>query len=114
MLGLIVRRFLRHRMAAAGLVVFLAICASAIVAPAVTQDPNALAALDRKQGPSADHWFGTDEAGRDIFARTLHGGRISLAIGLAATGVALLIGTLVGALSGYFGGLLDAGLMRLT
>jgi peptide/nickel transport system permease protein len=114
MLGLIVRRFLRHRMAAAGMVVFLAICASAVIAPAVTQDPNALAALDRKQGPSTDHWFGTDEAGRDIFARTLHGGRVSLSVGLAATGIALLIGTIVGALSGYFGGWLDSGLMRLT
>jgi peptide/nickel transport system permease protein len=114
MLGLIVRRFLRHRMAAAGLVVFAAICVSALIAPSVTQDPNALAALDRKQGPSSAHWFGTDEAGRDIFARTLHGGRVSLSVGLAATGIALLIGTVVGALAGYFGRGLDAGLMRLT
>src|SRR5687767_259055 len=69
MLGLIVRRFLRHRLAAAGLLVLVAIGLSALLAPAITQDPNALAALDRKQGPSAAHLLGTDEAGRDIFAR---------------------------------------------
>ena len=114
MLGLVVRRFLRHRLAAAGLLVLVVIGLSALLAPAMTQDPNALAALDRKQGPSGAHWFGTDEAGRDIFARTLHGGRVSLSVGLAATAVALLIGTLVGALAGYFGRWVDAALMRLT
>ena len=77
---------------------------AAILAPSITQDPNALSVSERKEGPSSAHWFGTDEAGRDIFARTLHGGRVSLTIGIAATVVALVIGTLVGALSGYFGG----------
>ena len=101
-----VRRFLRHRLAAVSVVVLRqSICLSALLAPAITQDPNAIAALDRKQSPSADHWFGTDEAGRDIFARTLYGGRLSLTIGLAATGIAMLIGTVVGAVAGYFGGL---------
>jgi peptide/nickel transport system permease protein len=114
MLRLTVRRFMRHRLAVAGVVVLILICLSAILAPSITQDPNALSVSERKQGPSSAHWFGTDEAGRDIFARTLHGGRISLAIGLAATGVALLIGTVVGAIAGYFGGLLDSALMRLT
>lgn len=108
------RRFFRHRFAAAGLVVLVLVTLSAVLAPLITQDPNALSASDRKAAPSAEHWFGTDEAGRDIFARTIHGGRVSLAVGIAATGVALIIGTLVGAISGFFGGLVDAVLMRVT
>ena len=114
MLGLVVRRFLRHRLAAVGLLVVTVIGLSAMLAPALTQDPNVLAARERKQGPSSEHWLGTDEGGRDILARTLHGGRVSLAVGLAATGIALTIGALVGALSGYFGGWVDASLMRMT
>lgn len=108
------RRFLAHRLAAAGLVFLVLVTLSAVLAPVITQDPNALSVSERKAAPSADHWFGTDEAGRDIFARTIHGGRISLAVGIAATGIALLIGTLIGAIAGYFGGFVDAALMRLT
>ncbi|MDQ3693320.1 MAG: ABC transporter permease [Chloroflexota bacterium] len=114
MLQLTVRRFFRHRLAGAGLVVLVILGLSAILAPLATHDPNALSVSERTQGPSLDHWFGTDEAGRDIFARTLDGGRVSLTIGLAATAVALLIGTSFGAVAGYFGGKIDAGLMRLT
>lgn len=109
-----VRRFFRHRFAAAGLVVLVFVALSAVLAPFITQDPNALSASDRTASPSADHWFGTDEAGRDIFARTMHGGRISLAVGMVATGIALLVGTLIGSVAGYFGGSVDAALMRVT
>ncbi len=66
------------------------------------------------QGPSADHWFGTDEKGRDIFIRILYGGRISIGIGLAATSVALLIGVLYGAIAGFVGGAVDSVMMRLV
>ncbi len=114
MARLYVRRFLRHRFATAGLVVFVLVVLSALLAPALTQDPNALSASDRKATSSAEHWLGTDEAGRDILARTVHGGRISLAVGITATGIALLLGTLIGAIAGYFGGAVDAVLMRLT
>ncbi len=114
MLDLVVRRFKRHHLAVAGLIVLVILILSAIFAPAISQDPDALSVSARKQGPSLEHPFGTDEAGRDIFARTLHGGRISLTIGLAATVIALVIGTAFGAAAGYFGGVLDAGLMRLT
>jgi peptide/nickel transport system permease protein len=111
---LLARRFLRHRLAVVGLLVLAVLGGSALLAPAMTRDPNALSTTERKQGPSGEHPFGTDEAGRDIFARTLHGGRISLGIGLAATAIALGIGTSLGAVSGYFGGPVDAVLMRLT
>ena len=114
MTRLIVRRFMRHRLAAASVVVIIVICFSAIFAPALSGDPNALAVSERKQGPSTDHWFGTDEAGRDLFARTLHGGRVSLTVGVASTAIALIIGTLIGAIAGYFGGFVDSALMRLT
>lgn len=108
------RRFFRHRFAAAGLIVLVFVALSAVLAPFITQDPNALSASDRTASPSGDHWFGTDEAGRDIFARTMHGGRISLAVGMVATGIALLVGTLIGSVAGYFGGSVDAALMRVT
>ena len=114
MRDLVVRRFLRHHLAVIGLIVLAVLIASALLAPAITQDPNALSVSERKSGPSWNHLFGTDEAGRDILARTLYGGRISLTIGLAATLIALAIGTGLGAAAGYFGGPLDALLMRLT
>jgi peptide/nickel transport system permease protein len=114
MAGLILRRFFRHKLAAAGLIVFVLLILSAIFAPFTPHDPNALSVSDRKQGPSLNHWFGTDEAGRDVFARTMGGGRVSLTIGVAATAVALIIGTVFGAVAGFFRGPVDVLLMRLT
>ena len=104
MLELVARRFWRHKPAVVGLVILIILILSAILAPFITMDPDALSVSERKQGPSAAHILGTDEAGRDVFARTLYGGRISLTIGLAATIIALIIGTFIGALAGYFGG----------
>lgn len=115
MTRLLARRFMRHRLAVAGLVVLALLILSAVLAPIISPyDPNALSTSERLEGPSASHWFGTDDVGRDILSRVLYGGRISLLIGLGATTVALLIGTLVGALSGYFGGFTDNILMRLV
>ena len=64
--------------------------------------------------PSARHWFGTDDGGIDVFSLVLVGGRVSLIVGAAASGVALIVGGLIGVLSGFFGGWTDMGLMRLT
>ena len=61
----------------------------------------------RLQGPSAEHWFGTDEFGRDILARLIHGGRISLVVGVVAVSIALVLGGTLGAISGFFGGKVD-------
>ena len=64
------------------------------------------------QGPSAEHWFGTDELGRDIFARLVHGARISLLVGVVAVAIALATGGTLGAIAGYFGGKVDSIIMR--
>jgi len=76
--------------------------------------PDALDLANRRAVPSAAHWFGTDDLGRDLFSRVLFGARVSLAVGLLSALVAGVIGIGVGAMSGFFGGLADAALMRLT
>lgn len=76
--------------------------------------PDALDLANRRAVPSAAHWFGTDDLGRDLFSRVLFGGRVSLAVGLLSALVAGGIGAGLGAASGYFGGIVDAGLMRAT
>jgi peptide/nickel transport system permease protein len=77
-------------------------------------DANRPDASQRLQAPSAAHLFGTDVVGRDILARTVYGGQISLLIGGTAVGLSLLIGIPVGTLAAYYGGVLDSGLMRVT
>lgn len=78
------------------------------------KDPSLMNLPNKNMPPSAEHWFGTDHLGRDIFSRVLYGGRVSLLVGLVTTCVALVIGTLIGATAGYAGGRLDTFLMRLV
>lgn len=75
-------------------------------------DPKAMTPMERLKPPSAVHWFGTDSFGRDVFTRTLYGGQVSITVGLAVTALALLIGTTIGLVSGYFSWL-DKILMRI-
>ncbi|MBZ0286113.1 MAG: ABC transporter permease [Anaerolineae bacterium] len=77
-------------------------------------EPLAQNVTSRLQAPSAEHRFGTDELGRDIFSRLLYGARITIPAGLAVIAISTVLGTLVGALSGYLGGLWDELFMRLT
>ena len=109
------RRFLRHRLAMGALVVLLAVFGLGIfanfVAPYSYSDVN-LDALT--QPPSAKHLFGTDQAGRDYFSRTLYGIRTSVRVALLVGFLSTLIGTIVGGLAGYFGGWPDNILMRIT
>jgi len=111
---LVLRRFLMHRLAAASAVLLLLLSLASIFAFLAPHDPATINAAERLQPPSATYWLGTDLLGRDVFSRLLYGGRISLSVGLLSTAVALLIGTTIGALAGYFGGAIDNALMRLV
>jgi peptide/nickel transport system permease protein len=110
------RRFRRHKMAIFGLVglillIFYAFGGSFFI-PEVYS--NFTDTKQRLNAPSAEHYFGTDTVGRDILARTIYGGQISIIIGLTAMMVETLVGVLIGAIAGYYGGLIDALLMRFT
>jgi peptide/nickel transport system permease protein len=85
-----------------------------LIETALGVDPRAVNLLARHAPPSAGHWLGTDEIGRDVLTRLLHGGRVSLSIGVVAALIASAFGTAIGILAGYRGGALDAALMRLT
>ncbi|GMK41551.1 peptide ABC transporter permease [Paenibacillus sp. CCS19] len=85
----------------------------AVFAFLAPSDPNVMNVTERLQHPNGSHWFGTDDYGRDYFARALYGGRVSLLVGFASMILATGIGTCIGVLSGYFGGRLDNLLMRL-
>jgi len=116
--ALLWRRFLRHRLALASLLVLALLAAITLAAPlieaALGLDANRVDLLARFAPPSGKHPLGTDELGRDLLLRLLYGGQVSLAVGLAAALGAAVIGTALGLLAGYYGGTLDALLMRLA
>lgn len=114
MARLIIRRFFKHRLASVAIAALLFLVFSAVFAGLSPYSPTQQEPINSFKPPSAEHWFGTDELGRDIFTRILYGGRVSLAVGLISTLSSILIGVIIGALSGYFGGWLDSVLMRLT
>ncbi|WP_308637451.1 ABC transporter permease [Paenibacillus silvisoli] len=96
----------------AAIIVLFVLTLGAVLAFLSPQDPNQLNVLERLKKPSAAHWFGTDDFGRDYFTRALFGGRVSLMVGFASMVLATGIGVTVGVVSGYFGGKLDNALMR--
>lgn len=109
------QRLFRNRFASTGLGVVLLLFFLSLLAPYLTPyDPDAVDAYRVLMPPSWDHWFGTDELGRDVLTRVLYGARISLKVGFVAVGIAVAIGTAVGLIAGYYGGWLDALLMRLV
>ena len=111
--GLFWKRLLKNRLAAAGGVLLLGFLLLAIAAPlAAPHDPYAQNLYERLQPPSLAHPFGTDDFGRDVLSRVIHGARISLRIGVAAVLIALVLGVPIGLVSGYWGGALDQVLMR--
>lgn len=118
LLSLALARFLRHRLAIASLCLLVVLALLALAAPLVEMalgvDGKAVDLFNRFAPPSAAHPLGTDEAGRDVLIRLLYGGRISLFVGLTAAVAAAGLGTLIGLSAGYFGGRLDAFLMRTT
>jgi len=109
------RRFRRHRLAMIGSVILLALVLAVLVGPLVWRLPiNDIDFKAKLKGPSWSHPLGTDDLGQDVLARMLYGGRISLAVGIAAMLIAISIGTAVGAISGFLGGTVDHALMRVT
>jgi peptide/nickel transport system permease protein len=109
------QQFLRHRMAVGSIVVLLAIVLCTVLAPIISPyDPLATEAANKLQPPSREHLMGTDDMGRDVLSRILYAGRVSLTVGFLATFASLILGLIIGGLSGYFGGKLDNLLMRVT
>ncbi len=109
-------RLARNRAAIASLVFLVFVFVLCFIGPALpfVKSPTLVDLANPSAPPSAAHWFGTDQLGRDLFARVLYGGRVSLLVGLVATGVAVLIGVIYGAISGYAGGKTDAVMMRFV
>jgi peptide/nickel transport system permease protein len=108
-------RFRRHRLALLGICMLGTIALVLVVGPFVWRTPmDEIDFRAKLRAPSAAHPLGTDDLGQDLLARMLYGGRISLAVGIAAMLIALTVGVVIGAAAGYYGGVLDHGLMRLT
>ena len=109
------RRFHKSKTAMLGLCLLIFVLCIAIFADVITPYENAISqSANRLDGPSAAHIFGTDELGRDLFARIVHGSRYSLLIGVSTSVLALVIGGLLGAIAAYYGGWVDNIIMRLT
>ncbi len=104
----------KNKAALFGMFVIIFLIIIAIIGPYITPyDPYKNSMAEANQTPSAAHWFGTDQLGRDIFSRVIVGTRISLFVGIAAVAFSLLLGTIFGAIAGYFGGKIDAFIMRI-
>jgi ABC-type dipeptide/oligopeptide/nickel transport system permease subunit len=109
------RRYRANRAAVMGLVVVVLLVLAAVFAPLVARhNPLYIPAGQSLLGPSASHWFGTDQQGRDIFARVVYGARTSMLIGLGSAFLATVIGVVVGSAAGYRQGVIDALLMRMA
>ncbi len=115
MLRIYLQRLRQNRLALGGALFIAGLSFLAFLAPWLSpRDPLAQNLLERLQGPTLSHWLGTDDLGRDVCSRLLLGTRISLSVGFVAVGIELLIGVTLGLCAGYFGGWLDALIMRVV
>jgi peptide/nickel transport system permease protein len=111
----VLRRFLRHRLAVAGVVVLILLVLVAIFAPVIApHPPNFIDPTSMDDAPSKVHLLGLDQVGRDVFSRLIYASRISLSVGVVAVGIYVIIGTLLGCLAGYYQGTVDVILTRLA
>jgi len=109
------KKFLNNKLAMISLAFLIVVAIVSFLAPYITTaDVTKINIGEMSLEPSSKHWLGTDKAGRDVFTRLLYGGRISLLVGLSCTLFVIVIGTLIGSVSGYFGGVIDSLLMRFT
>jgi len=113
-LRMIIKRFLKHKLAVLGLVVFSLIILSAIFAPLISpSDPYAISGEFAAE-PSDAHLLGTDQVGRDLLSRLIYASRVSLSVGVGTVAIYVVIGTVLGAMAGYFGKWVDMIIMRIT
>jgi ABC-type dipeptide/oligopeptide/nickel transport system permease subunit len=109
------RELRRNRLAVAGGLVVALLVVLGIAGPWIAPHDPLIQDLGKSlEGPSAEHWFGTDSFGRDILSRVLYGARISLLVGVASQGIAFALGVLLGIVSGYYGGRVDSVVMRVA
>jgi peptide/nickel transport system permease protein len=110
-----VRQVLATRLVGSGLAILAVVIAAALLADVISpHPPNEQDYLALTEAPSATHWLGTDDLGRDVLARIIHGARVSLQVGIIAVGIAVSLGLLLGLVSGYLGGLIDDVIMRVV
>ena len=108
------RRFKRHKLGVASLVIVLILGLVALLAPIIAPyDPTAISGSFAAP-PSAEHWLGTDQIGRDVLSRLIYGMRVSLLVGIMATVISTIVGVILGLVAGYFGGIVDMVIMRFT
>ena len=109
------KRLKKNKLALGGLFILLVLVLISILGPMLYPHDHLTIDLVRtNQPPSAQHWLGTDESGRDVLARLMYGGRYSLSIGIVAVGISIIIGTTLGILAGYYGGFIDSLIMRIV
>ncbi|MFP5110927.1 oligopeptide ABC transporter permease [Bacillaceae bacterium C204] len=109
------KKFVKNKLAMISLLFLLIVTIISILAPYITTaDITRINIGQMSLEPSGKHWLGTDKSGRDVFTRLLYGGRISLLVGISCTLFVIFLGTLIGSISGYFGGAVDSLLMRFT
>lgn len=111
----IVRGVLKHHLARAGVAIIILLASMAVFAPLLAPyDPNAQDLYKVLTGPSADHWLGTDNVGRDLLSRIIYGARVSLLVGFFSVFISVFIGSVLGLLAGYRGGVADMVIMRIV
>ncbi len=115
LLRVIGRRFSRNRLSVAGALIVVALLTTSLLAPVIAPyDPTSIDVYNVLSPPSRAHWLGTDELGRDLLSRIIWGSRVSLKVGFVAVGIAISIEILIGSLAGFYGGRVDAVLMRFV
>jgi oligopeptide transport system permease protein len=108
------RRFRENKLAFLGLIILVLVIVVLYLGPLINgSDYQFINEIDRNQGPSMKHWFGTDTMGRDLFTRICHGGRVSILIGVMCTGVMFVFGSILGSIAGFKGGVVDDVIMRI-
>jgi len=111
----LLKRIYRHNLAFVGMIILIPMFLCAVFAPLISvHNPFEPDLKNVLASPSISHPFGTDMLGRDVFARVVYGSRISLLVGFVSVGIAVLIGIVIGAISGYYGGIIDETIMRFV